>query len=329
MDLTTTYLGLPLGNPFMPGASPLGDDLGIVRQLEDAGASAIVLRSLFEEQVVRADTGFLVGAPGGHALAEGLSFVPETDPHALWPEEYLRQVGRVKAAVSVPVIASLNGTTRGGWLRYAALIEQAGADALELNVYHAFAERGRSGAAIEDETVGLVRDVKASVGIPVAVKLSPFWSNLADMATRLTSAGADGLVLFNRFYQPDIDPENVQVRRTLTLSSAAELPLRLRWTALLSSQVGASLAVTGGVQDARDAVKCVLAGAHAIQVVSALMLRGPGYLGQLVMETAKWMEANEWSSLSEMRGYMNLARCPDPASYERLNYSLILEGSRP
>jgi len=327
MDLTTTYLGLPLRNPFMPGASPLGDDLGVVRQLEDAGASAIVLRSLFEEQVVRADRGFLVGAHDGYALAEGLSFLPQTDPHALWPEEYLRQVARVKAAVSVPVVGSLNGTTRSGWLRYAALIEQAGADALELNVYHALAERGRRGEEIEDETVGMVRDVKASVGIPVAVKLSPFWSNLADMAARLEGAGANGLVLFNRFYQPDIDTEKLQVRRTLTLSSAAELPLRLRWTALLSAQVRASLAVTGGVHEARDAVKCVLAGAHAVQVVSALLLRGPGYIGKLIAETVKWMEANEWSSLSEMRGFMNLARCPDPASYERVNYSLILQGS--
>ena len=329
MDLTTTYLGLPLRNPFMPGASPLGDDLDLVRQLEDAGASAIVLRSLFEEQVVRADTGYMVGAHDGHVMAEGLSFLPQADPHALWPEEYLRQIARVKAAVSVPVVASLNGTTRGGWLRYAALIEQAGADALELNVYHALAERDRSGAEIEEETIGLVRDVKASVGIPVAVKLSPFWSNLANMAARLTSAGADGLVLFNRFYQPDIDPENVQVRRTLTLSSPAELPLRLRWTALLSGQVRASLAVTGGVHDAKDAVKCVLAGAHAVQVVSVLMERGPAYLGQLIAETARWMDANEWPSLSEMRGYMNLARCPDPAAYERVNYSLILESSRP
>lgn len=327
MDLTTTYLGLPLRSPFMPGASPLTDDLGLARQFEDAGAGAIVLRSLFEEQVVRAETGFLVGAPG-YAMAEGLSFLPRPDPHALWPEEYLRQIGRLKAALSVPVIGSLNGTSRSGWLRYAALIEQAGADALELNVYHGLTDRGRSGAEIEDETIGLVRDVKASVGIPVAVKLSPFWSNLADLAARLESAGAGGLVLFNRFYQPDIDPESLQVRRALTLSSPAELPLRLRWTALLAGQVRMSLAVTGGVHQATDAVKCVLAGAHAVQVVSALLLRGPGYLGELIGETVKWMETNEWSSLSEMRGYMNLARCPDPGSYERVNYSLILQGTR-
>jgi dihydroorotate dehydrogenase (fumarate) len=327
MDLSTTYLGLPLRNPFMPGASPLGDDLDVVRQLEDAGAAAIVLRSLFEEQVVKADTGFLVGAHEVLALAEGLSFLPRPDAHALWPEEYLRQIARVKAAVSVPVIASLNGTTRGGWIRYAALIEKAGADALELNIYNALPDRARSGAEIEEETVALVREVKASVGIPVAVKLSPFWSNLADMAGRLEAAGADGLVLFNRFFQPDIDPEMLQVRRALTLSSAGELPLRLRWTALLSAQVRMSLAVTGGVHEARDAVKSVLAGAHVVQVVSALLVRGPGFLGKLIAETASWMEANEWSSLSEMRGYMNLARCPDPTSYERVNYSLILQGS--
>jgi dihydroorotate dehydrogenase (fumarate) len=327
MDLTTTYLGLSLRNPFMPGASPLGDDLDVVRQLEDAGASAIVLRSLFEEQVVRADTGFLVGAHDVLALAEGLSFLPRPDAHALWPEEYLRQIARVKAAVSVPVIASLNGTTRGGWIRYAALIEEAGADALELNVYHALPDRARSGAEIEDETVGLLRDVKATVRIPVAVKLSPFWSNLADLAARLESAGADGLVLFNRFYQPDIDPENRQVRRALMLSTPDELPLRLRWMALLSGQIRTSLAVTGGVHEAKDAVKSVLAGAHAVQVVSVLLRRGPGYLRKLVADTASWLEANEWSSLAEMRGYMNLARCPDPASYERVNYSLILQGS--
>mgnify|MGYP001156640902 CR=1 FL=1 len=328
MNLTTTYLGLPLRTPLMPGASPLTDDLGVVRQLEDSGAGAIVLRSLFEEQVVRAETGYLVGGDRAYSLAEGLSFLPRPDPNALWPEEYLRLVSDVKAAVSVPVIASLNGVTRSGWLRYAALVANAGADALELNVYHALADRGRSGAEIEEDTIGLLRDVKASVAIPVAVKLSPYWSNLADMAARLEAAGASGLVLFNRFYQPDIDPENLQVRRALPLSSPNELPLRLRWMALLSGQVKGSLAVTGGVHHARDAVKCVLAGAHAIQLVSALLLRGPGYLGELIAEITRWMEANEWESLAEMRGYMNLARCPDPATYERVNYSLILQGSR-
>jgi dihydroorotate dehydrogenase (fumarate) len=279
--------------------------------------------------VDRADTGYLVG--GGHraySLAEGFSFLPRPDPHALWPEEYLRRVTRVKEAVGIPVIASLNGTTRGGWTRYAALIEEAGADAPELNVYHALADRGRSGAEVEDETVALVRDVKAAVKIPVAVKLSPFWSNLADLAARLGGAHVDGLVLFNRFYQPDLDPETLQVRRSLTLSSSAELPLRLRWAALLSAQGRYSLAVTGGVHHARDVMKCVLAGAHAVQVVSALLLRGPGYLGELIAETVRWMEANEWTSMAEMRGYMNLARCPDPASYERVNYSLILHGAK-
>jgi len=277
---------------------------------------------------VKAETGYLVGGDRAYSLAEGLSFLPRPDPRALWPEEYLRLVADVKAAVSVPVIASLNGVTRSGWLRYAALVENAGADALELNVYHALADRGRSGAEIEDETVGLVRDLKASVGIPVAVKLSPYWSNLAELAARLEAAGANGLILFNRFYQPDIDPESLQVRRALTLSSPAELPLRLRWLALLSGQLRGSLAVTGGVHHAKDAVKCVLAGAHAVQLVSALLLRGPGYLGELIAETVRWMESNEWSSLSEMRGYMNLARCPDPAAYERVNYSLILQGAR-
>jgi len=328
MDLSTKYLGLTLRNPFMPGASPLSDDLGVVRELEDMGAGAIVMRSLFEEQVARLDTGYLIGGHDALTLTEGLSFLPRPDPSALWPEECLRQITRIKEAVSIPVIGSLNGTTRGGWTRYAALIEQAGADALELNVYHALADRARSGAEIEDETVALVGEVKKSVSIPVAVKLSPFWSNLADLAGRLESAGADGLVLFNRFYQPDIDVERLQVRRTLTLSSSAELPLRLRWTALLSAQLRGSIAVTGGIHHEKDALKAILAGAHAVQVVSALLLRGPGYLGELIAQTARWLDANEWNALSEMRGYMNLARCHDPAAYERLNYSLILQGGR-
>jgi dihydroorotate dehydrogenase (fumarate) len=326
MELGTSYLGLRLRTPFVTGASPIADDLGVARQLEDSGAGAIVMRSLFEEQVARLETGYLVGAPG-YALAEGVSFVPRSDRNALWPEEYLRLVTRLKEAVSIPVIGSLNGVSRGGWIRYAALIEQAGAAALELNVYNPLPGRGRSGADVEEETVGLVRDVVASVGIPVAVKLSPFWSNLGDLAARLAAAGAAGLVIFNRFYQPDIDPENLQVRRSLALSSSAELPLRLRWLALLSAQSNVSLAATGGVHHAKDAVKCVLAGAHVVQVVSALLLRGPGYLGELVAETSRWMEANDWPSIEEMRGFMNLARCHDPASYERINYSLILEGS--
>ena len=328
MDLSTKYLGLSLRTLFMPGASPLCDDLGIARELEDMGAGALVMRSLFEEQVVKADTGYLIGGHEALALAEGMSFLPRPDPTALWPEECLRQIGRVKEAVSIPVIASLNGTTRGGWTRYAALLQQAGADALELNVYHALADRARSGAEIEDETVALVREVKKSVTIPVAVKLSPFWSSLADLAARLETAGADGLVLFNRFYQPDIDVQHLQVRRTLTLSSNAELPLRLRWTALLSAQLRGSIAVTGGVHQKKDAVKAILAGAHAVQLVSALLLRGPGYLGEIIAQTARFMDANEWTSLAELRGYMNLARCHDPAAYERLNYSLILQGGR-
>jgi dihydroorotate dehydrogenase (fumarate) len=326
MDLGTQYLGLTLRTPFILGASPLSDDLGVVRELEDMGVGAIVLRSLFEEQVTKADTGFLVGGHEALAISEGLSFLPRPDPMALWPEECLRHVTRVKEAVAVPVIASLNGTTRGGWTRYARLLEQAGADALELNVYHALADPVRSGALIEHDTIELVREVKNSVKIPVAVKLTPYWSNVAFLAARLEAAGADGLVLFNRFYQPDIDVERLQVRRTLTLSSSAELPLRLRWTALLSAQLRGSIAVTGGVHHEKDAIKCILAGAHAVQVVSALLLRGPGYLGELVAQTSRWMDANEWKTLSEMRGYMNLARCHDPAAYERLNYSLILQG---
>jgi dihydroorotate dehydrogenase (fumarate) len=329
MDLSTEYLGLKLPHPFLPGASPLADDLGTVRRLEDAGAAAITLRSLFEEQIAREQVAAFVHMDRhGESFAEALTYFPSPEKFVFGPEEYLSHLARVKAAVHVPVIASLNGTAPGRWLDYPPLMEQVGADALELNLYQLALDGGVSGLEVERLALEVVREVRKAVRIPVAVKLSPFYSSLPHFAGQLEEAGADGLVLFNRFYQPDIDPEQLQVARSLQLSTPSELPLRLRWVGVLSGRVRCSLAVSGGVHAALDGVKAVMAGAHAVQVVSALLQRGVSYLRVLREEMEAWMERHNWTSLGEMRGNMSLLRCPDPAAYERANYMLILQGWR-
>ncbi|RMH20055.1 MAG: dihydroorotate dehydrogenase-like protein, partial [Acidobacteria bacterium] len=313
MELTTTYLGLELPHPFMPGASPLVDDLGGVRALEDAGAAAIVMHSLFEEQLSgeQLATHHHLEAPA-ESFAEALSYLPEPAAFALGPEAYLEQIRRIKEAVGVPVIASLNGTTLGGWLAYAELIAEAGADALELNVYRLAGDPRLSGAAIELETLKMVRAVRQQVAIPLAVKLAPFYTSIAHFARQLADAGADGLVLFNRFYQADVDVEALEVVRTLRLSDPSELLLRLRWLALLYGRIDASLAVSGGVHRVVDAVKAVMCGAAAVQVTSALLARGPAYLGELRRGFVAWLEEHEYASIDQLRGSMSLARCPDP-----------------
>jgi len=329
MDLSTRYLGLKLSHPLMPGASPMVDDLDTVKRLEDAGASAIVMHSLFEEQIRREQmTAFVHTESHEQSFAEALSYFPASDAFALGPHEYLEQLRRIKAAVSVPVIASLNGYTLGGWLNYARLMQEAGADALELNVYQLATDPEESGHALEERTIEMVRAVRGAVRVPLAVKLSPFYTALGDFAQRLDEAGADGLVLFNRFYQPDIDIEELQVRRALHLSHSSELPLRLRWLAILSGRVKASLAVSGGVHTVVDVIQSVMTGAHAVQVVSALLQRGPAYLAQLRQELTKWLEEHEYHSLQQMQGSMSLESCPDPRVYERANYMLMLQGWR-
>jgi dihydroorotate dehydrogenase (fumarate) len=262
----------------------------------------------------------------GHSesFAEAMSYFPKPDNYRLGPDQYLDQIRRVKRAVKVPVIASLNGTTLGGWLDHARLIEEAGADALELNVYQLATDPSENGQMLEDRTVEMVLAVKGNVKIPVAVKLSPFYTSLAHIARRMAKAGADGLVLFNRFYQPDIDIEELQVERTLQLSTSAELNLRLRWLAILSGRMRTSLAVSGGVHTAADAIKAIMTGASAVQVVSALLEKGPAYLRTLRNEVAQWLEKHEYESLEKMRGSMSLASCPDPSAYERANYMKIL-----
>ncbi|WP_431856162.1 dihydroorotate dehydrogenase-like protein [Azospirillum sp.] len=327
MDLTTEYLGLTLAHPLMPGASPLVDDLDVVRRLEDSGASAIVMHSLFEEQITRVEMGALEAREStAHLSAEARGFFPPLDRYALGPDAYLGQVARIKEAVSVPVIASLNGMTPAGWTRYAGLIEQAGADALELNLYFMATDPGVSGQAVEDRMVELVRMVRAAVGIPLAVKLSPYVTALPALVKRLEAEGVSGLVLFNRFYQPDIDVEALEAAPTLELSRPDELRLRLRWLAALSGRVTPSLAASGGVHTAVDALKAVMAGAHAVQVVSALLRHGPERLTVLRDDLTRWLEEHEYESLAQAQGSMNLLRCPDPAAFERGNYQKILQG---
>jgi dihydroorotate dehydrogenase (fumarate) len=327
MDLSTTYLGFHLPHPFVIGASPLADDLDTARRLEDAGAAAIVMRSLFEEQIRREQLRtFIHTEPHGESFAEALCYFPRPEAFMLGPEDYIQHLGRVREAVHIPVIASLNGTTRGGWLKYAHAIVQAGASALELNVYSVPCSTEDAAADVESRTVELVRELRSSISIPLAVKLSPFYTSLPHFVTRLEQVGADGLVLFNRFYQPEIDPEGLALKSDLRLSTPAELPLRLQWLALLRDHVRGSLAVTGGVHNGRDAVKAVMAGADAVQLVSTLVRHGAPRLRSVLDEMTEWMEEHVYESLAQLKGSMSLASCPDPAAYERANYMLVLQG---
>jgi dihydroorotate dehydrogenase (fumarate) len=321
-------MGFELPHPVVPGASPLSDNLDAVRRLEDAGAPLIVLHSLFEEQIVREQMNLTrsIETPK-ESYPEALSYFPEPDEFVLGPDEYLEQVRRIKAAVGVPVIGSLNGTTEGGWTRYARLIEQAGADGLELNLYELAVNLDEAGEGVERRGLQVVRAVKDSVQIPVAVKLSPFYSSIAHFALKLDEAGADALVLFNRFYQPDIDVEQQELLR-VNLSSPAELLLRLRWIGVLSGRVKPSLAATGGVHSALDVVKAVMAGAHATQMASALLQHGPGHLAGVRHDLERWLEEHEFESLRQMQGSMSLLRCGDPASYSRANYVRLLHSWR-
>jgi dihydroorotate dehydrogenase (fumarate) len=329
IDLTTQYLGLTLPHPLMAGASPLADDLDGIRRLEDNGAAAIVLRSLFEEQIALEEMSEVEHLEiHNESFVEATTFFPSPHAFALEPYQYLELIRLAKAAVRIPVVASLNGTAPGRWTRYAGLMQEAGADALELNFYRIATTPDMTGAEIERQLIDTVRQVKGALRIPVAVKLSPFFTALAHVARELDASGADGLVLFNRFYQPDIDQVELGAVRTLPLSDSSELLLRLHWMAILSGRVKASLAVTGGVHTAVDVVKATMAGAHATQMVSALLRRGVQHLGTVLNELRSWLEEHEWSSLAEMRGNLNLFRVPDPDAYERANYMLMLQSWR-
>lgn len=326
MDLSTTYLGFKLPHPFMPGASPLADSLDSVKRVEDAGAAAVVMRSLFEEQIVGEQLATARSMEmHGDSYAEALSYFPDPDKFVLGPDEYLEHVRKVKEAVGIPVIGSLNGTTAGGWLDYAKLIQDAGADALELNVYGVATDPDETGAQIVERTIEMVRAVEKAMRIPLAVKLSPYYSSVANVAKRLVEAGAEGIVVFNRFYQPDIDVEELEVTPSLSLSNAGPLLLRLRWLAIMSGRIQADLAVTGGVHTCLDAVKSIMCGAHAVQMVSALLKRGPQYIQTMRQELSAWLEEHEYESLAQMRGNMSLLKCPNPKAFERANYMQILQ----
>jgi dihydroorotate dehydrogenase (fumarate) len=324
MNLETTYLGMRLPHPLIVGAGPLGDDLDRVRALEDAGAAMLVLRSLYEEEITgeQIDT-FMHTERYSESFAEAGSFTPEP-LLTLGPDEYLEHLRRVKAAVRMPIVASLNGVTPGGWTSYARLCEEAGADALELHVYHAASDMTLAAAEVERRAIEVVRDVKRLVRIPVAVKLAPLHTAFAHFAKCLDEAGADGLVLFTRFHRVDIDVDELEVVRHLPLSDSSELPMRLRGTAALAGRVRASLAVTGGVHAGLDVIKATMAGAHVTQLVSALLRHGPGHLRTVRAEVEAWMEEHEWDALGDMRGNMSLERLPDPAAYERANFRMAL-----
>jgi dihydroorotate dehydrogenase (fumarate) len=324
MDLSTTYLGMRLAHPLIVGAGPLGDDLDTARALEDAGASLLVLRSLYEEEITGEQMdAFLNIESHSESFAEAGSYAP--DPLlAFGPDEYLEHLRRVKAAVRIPVMASLNGVTPGGWTSYAGLLEQAGADGLELHIYHAASDMTTSAADVERQALEVVREVRRSVRIPIAVKLAPLLTAFAHFARQLDEAGANGLVLFTRFHRIDIDVKELEVVRTLPLSDSSELPLRLRGAAAVAGRIKACIAITGGIHTGLDVIKATMAGAHATQMVSALLRHGPGHLRRVRQEVESWMQENEWSSLNEMRGNMSLERIPDPAAYERANFRMSL-----
>ncbi len=330
MDLRTNYLGLQLVHPFFAGASPLADDLDTVRRLEDAGAAAIVMRSLFEEQIAQEANSrwrFVDFLDGLSPEARG--FLPDASTYHLAPDAYLEHLRRVKAAVAVPVIASLNGTTRAGWIHHARRMEQAGADAIELNVYAVAADPEHSGAGVEEATLELLSAVVAVVTVPVALKISPFYSSLAHFAAAASRAGAAGLVLLNRLFQPAIDPQALEVQRVLHLSDSSELAMRLRWLAILAPQFRGSLAVSGGVHTTLDAVQALMAGAGAVQMVSALLRHGPSRLAEVRLGVEAWMVENGYERIDQLRGCMDLSRCPDPSGYERANYIHMVETWRP
>jgi len=324
-DLTTTYLGLNLKNPLVASASPLCEHLDNIKRMEDAGAGAAVLHSLFEEQISFESqhlNQFLTY--GTESFAESLSYFPDLGNYKLGPDGYLDHVRRAKATVGIPVIGSLNGVSTGGWIRYAKMIQEAGADALELNVYYIPTDPEMTSTQVEQMYLDLVRDVKATLRIPVAVKLGHAFTAIANLVRRLDQAGADGLVLFNRFYQPDFDLENLEAAPRLTLSNSYELLLRIHWVAILYGRIKADLAITGGVHTAEDVLKAMMSGARVAMMTSALLKNGIGHLAKVRSDLLAWMEEHEYTSIREMQGSMSYRSVAQPAAFERGNYMKVL-----
>ncbi|NNM87573.1 MAG: dihydroorotate dehydrogenase-like protein [Phycisphaerae bacterium] len=326
MNLSTTYMGFQLPHPVIPGASPMSDNLDTVRRLEDAGAPMIIMHSIFEEQLVQEQL-YVNWAieQAEESYGEAASYLPKPGEFRLGSDAYLKQVAKIKAAVAVPVIASLNGRTKGGWISYAKELQQAGADGIELNIYEMSLSESRTSADIEREALAVIGAVRAAVKLPLAVKLSPFYTSPINFSTQAAAAGAGSIVIFNRFYQGDIDIENLTVRRELKLSTSDELLLRLRWAAAMYGRIDGGLAITGGVQTSRDIIKCMMVGADAVQIVSALLESGPEHLAVLRQGLSDWMEQHEYSSVSQMKGSMSLPHTPEPELFERGNYMRILQ----
>jgi len=321
MDLSTTYLGLKLRTPLVPSASPLSEDLDTLKQLEDAGASAVVLHSLFEEQL-RQDSVDLNRhmEQGTYSFAEALTYFPQPEEFRLGPEEYLKHIGRAKEAIRIPLIASLNGSSVGGWTEYARAVQQAGADGIELNIYHIPTDMNVTSAEIEQAYLDIAKAVKSEVTIPVAVKVSPFFTNFANMARRFDLANVDGLVLFNRFYQPDIDLEALDVRPNLLLSTPMAMRVPLRWIALLYGKIRPSLAATSGIHRATDALKMLMAGADVTMLCSTLLRHGPRQITVIERDLIAWMEEHEYESVKQLHGSLSQKNCADPSAFERAQY---------
>jgi dihydroorotate dehydrogenase (fumarate) len=326
MDLSTKYLGLKLRNPLVAAASPLTSEVENIKKLVDAGISAVVMNSLFEEQIAQESFELAYHLEeGSESFAEALTYFPEAKEYQVGPEQYVANLQKAKKAVSVPVIASLNGVSAGGWLKYAKNLEDAGADAIELNIYHIPTNPQIRSQEVEQVCLDVLTLVKSQVKVPVAIKLSPYFSAMAEFTHRLDQAGADGLVLFNRFYQPDIDLDTLEALPKVTLSSHFEMRLPLRWIGILHGRVKASLAATTGVHHAYDVIKMVMAGADATMLCSTLLTNGISYTGTILKDMESWMKSHEYTSLKQMKGSMSQMSCASPEAYERANYIKTLQ----
>jgi dihydroorotate dehydrogenase (fumarate) len=330
MDLTTTYLGLNLKNPLVPSSSPLSRNLNNLKRMEDSGASAIVLYSLFEEQITleSQDLNHYL-TQGVESFPEALTYFPEASEYETGPDEYLEHIQKAKSSLEIPLIASLNGVSTGGWVRYARDIQEAGADALELNIYYLPTDSNLNGKEVEQIYLDVLRDVKEAVSIPVAMKLSPYFSALAHVARQMDESGADGLVLFNRFYQPDLDIENLDVVPHLVLSTSSELRLPLRWIAILYGRIEADLALTTGIHRTEDVLKGLMAGASVTMMASELLRNGIDRLGEILVDLERWLIEYEYESVNQMQGSLSQINCAEPAAFERANYMRVLSSFAP
>lgn len=330
MSLSSNYLGLVLKNPIVASSSPLSHTVESIQRLEDAGASAVVMYSLFEEQITF--DSFYVDhylRNNTNSYAESLSYFPEMDSYNVWPDEYLNLIRRAKESVDIPIIGSLNGVSVGGWTNYAGLIEDAGADALELNIYYVPTSVDLTGREVEDIYIDMLRQVKRAITIPIAIKLNPYFSSVANMARRLADEGANGLVFFNRFYQPDFDLEKLEVAPRLVLSNSHELRLPLRWVAILYGRLLADLAITTGIHTSEDVLKGLMAGAKVTMMASELLQNGVRRIKEVLREVEMWMDEHEYASVAQMIGSMSQQNCAEPAAFERANYMKTLDSYRP